>query len=48
MIQTILLGLVFVLALAYLGRFFYRQANSGKDETHCDKCLPKETLKKNS
>lgn len=46
MIQSILLGIVFVAALAYLGRFLYRQATAGKDDAHCDKCLPKESFKK--
>lgn len=45
MIQTILLGIIFIVALAYLGRFIYRQANSSKNDAHCDKCLPKESLK---
>ena len=41
MIQTILLGVVFLAAVIYLGRFIYQQASAGKDEGHCEKCLPK-------
>ena len=47
MIQTILLSIVFGLALAYLVRFFYRQSTGGKGEAKCDKCLPDESLKNN-
>jgi len=46
MVQSILLGVVFVVALAYLGRFLYRQVRADKDEAHCDKCVPKESLNK--
>ena len=46
MIQYILLGIVFLTALAYLGRFLYGQATADKNGAHCDKCLPKESLKK--
>ena len=46
MIQYILLGIVFLTAMAYLGRFLYRQATANKNGAHCDKCLPKESLKK--
>jgi len=45
MVQTILLVIVLMAALAYLGRFIYRQINADKDDVHCDKCLPKESLK---
>ncbi len=42
--QEILVGLVFVVALFYLGRYIYRQVRSGKgDEPYCDKCVPKDT-----
>jgi hypothetical protein len=47
MIQEILLILIFIGALVWLGRFFYR-ANSGKqDDATCDKCVPKQKVKKN-
>lgn len=48
MVQTILLVIVFLAAFAYLGRFIYRQINADKNDAHCDKCLPKESLKKNT
>lgn len=41
MIQTILLVIAFLAALVYLGRFLYQQATAGKDDAHCDKCIPK-------
>lgn len=44
--QAIILGILFLVALLYLGRFIYKQINTDKDEGHCDKCLPKEELKK--
>ena len=46
MIQIILLIVTFIAALAYLGRYLYKQVQSGNEETHCDKCLPKEAVKK--
>ena len=46
MIQSILLGIVFFAALAYLGRYLYRQATADKNDAHCDKCLPKESMRK--
>ena len=42
MVQTILLGIVFLVALAYLGRFIYRQVHTGNREGHCEKCLKNE------
>lgn len=45
MIQEIVLGLLLLTAMIYLGRFFYRQVKDGGNESHCDKCLPKESLK---
>lgn len=42
--QTILVGIIFIAALIYFGRFLYKQASAGKDDAHCDKCLPKEKL----
>lgn len=46
MAQKILLGLIFIAALFYLGRFIYRQINAGKDDGHCEKCLPKQAAEK--
>ncbi len=47
MVQEILVGLVFVIALFYLGRYIYRQVRAGKDgEVYCDKCVPKESPRK--
>ena len=41
MLQSILVGLIFIIAMIYLGRFLYRQINAGKTGSgHCDKCLP--------
>jgi hypothetical protein len=45
MTQKILLVLVVAAALIYLGRYLYRQINAGRDGSHCDKCLPKDSLK---
>ena len=43
MIQTILVGIIFIAAVFYIGRMLYKQATtSGKDNERCDKCLPKE------
>lgn len=42
MIQNILLAVIFIAALFYSGRFIYRQMNAGKDDGHCEKCLPKQ------
>ena len=43
MVQTILVGIIFITALIFLGRFIYRQMKVGNDENgHCDKCLPKQ------
>ena len=44
--QAIILGIVFLAALIYLGRFIYKQVKTNKDDSHCDKCLPKEELNK--
>lgn len=38
MIQYILIGLVFVGALAYLGRIVYRQFTRSECESGCGKC----------
>jgi hypothetical protein len=46
MIQNILLAVVFIAALIYFGRFIYRQINAGKDDGHCEKCLPKHGVDK--
>jgi hypothetical protein len=46
MIQNILLAVVFISALIYFGRFIYRQINAGKDDGHCEKCLPKQSAEK--
>jgi hypothetical protein len=46
MVQTILVGLVFLAALIYLGRFIYNQVNASKRDGQCDKCLPDEQPKK--
>lgn len=44
MIQTILVGVVFIAAIIIFGRFIYRQINAGDEENgHCDKCLPKQS-----
>jgi hypothetical protein len=40
--QTIIVGIFFLAALIFLGRFIYQQINAGKDDAHCDKCLPKQ------
>jgi len=45
MAQTIIVGIVFLIALLYLGRFIYRQVKADKGDGHCDKCLPKEQSK---
>jgi hypothetical protein len=45
MLQEILLGIILVAAILYTGRFIYRQSKAGSDDAHCDKCLPKESLK---
>lgn len=45
MVQMILVGMIFLAALFYVGRFIYKQANVGKTDASCDKCLPKESLK---
>ena len=42
--QIILVGIIFIAALIFFGRFIYRQINAGNDENgHCDKCLPKQS-----
>lgn len=42
MSQTILVGVIFITAIFFFGRFIYHQINAGNDENgHCDKCLPK-------
>jgi hypothetical protein len=46
MTQIILVGVIFLVALFYLGRYIYRQATAGKDDVHCDRCLPKDQQKK--
>ena len=47
MVQTILVGIIFITALVFLGRFIYRQINAENDENgHCDKCMPKQASKK--
>ncbi|MCG8308023.1 MAG: hypothetical protein MI975_11575 [Cytophagales bacterium] len=46
MVQSILLGIIFVAAIAYLGRFIYKQLTVSKNEGSCDKCLSKDSLKK--
>ncbi len=46
MIQNVLLAVIFIAALFYLGRFIYRQINTGKDDGHCEKCLPKQAAEK--
>jgi hypothetical protein len=46
MAQVILVGIIFMAAMIYLGRFIYKQATAGKDDAHCDKCLPKEQQRK--
>lgn len=47
MLQSILVGLIFIIALIYLGRFLYGQFNAGKSGSgHCDKCLPDVPAKK--
>ena len=43
MVQTILLGVIFIAALVYLGRFIYRQVHTRENEGHCEKCLKKDT-----
>jgi len=44
MIQSIIVGVIFVAALFFIGRFIFRQINAGKEESaHCDKCIPKQT-----
>jgi hypothetical protein len=48
MAQTIIVGIIFLAALVYLGRFIYRQTKAGDDDAHCDKCLPKDQLKGNN
>jgi len=45
MAQNIILGIVFAVALFYLGRYIYRQIKVG-DQGQCDKCLPKDSVKK--
>ncbi len=42
MTQIILVGLIFLAALVYLGRYIYKQATASKNDAYCDKCLPKE------
>ncbi|NJN25689.1 MAG: hypothetical protein HC819_06880 [Cyclobacteriaceae bacterium] len=46
MIQKILLAIVFAAALIYLGRYIYRQVKAGDKDGACDKCLPKDVIKK--
>lgn len=47
MVQEILVGIVFAVALFYLGRYIWRQVRAGKgDEVYCDKCVPKESPRK--
>ena len=47
MAQSILVGLIFILALIYLGRFVYRQFNAGNAESgNCDKCIPEIPIQK--
>ena len=45
--QSILLGVVFLAAMVYLGRFIFQQIRGSQDESgHCDKCLPKQASDK--
>ncbi len=45
--QKILVGILFLVALYFFGRFIYKQINAGNDENgHCEKCLPKQATKK--
>ena len=45
MVQAILVGVIFLAALIYLGRFIYKQASTGKNDAYCEKCLPNDHVK---
>lgn len=47
MVQKILLIVIFTAAVVYIGRFIYRQVKTNRSQAHCDKCLPKESLREN-
>jgi hypothetical protein len=46
MMQSILLGVVFLVAIIYLGRFIFQQIRGQDESGHCDKCLPKQASDK--
>lgn len=46
MLQTILVGIIFAIALVYLGRFLFRQMSPKQNVGKCEKCLPKEVADK--
>ena len=49
MIQNILVGIIFLVALAFMARFIFRQLKAGNDDSvHCEKCLPKDKVKGDS
>ena len=42
MLQSVIVGIIFLAAFIYLAKFVYKQTKVGKDGAKCDKCLPKE------